>query len=303
MGLPVILGFSTALVQMYDPAKKLGAVYNRLQMGLAAAERVFHVMDLKPSVVEKPDAGALPPVRERIAYEHVSFAYEDEAVLRDVSIEVKRGEVLAIVGPSGSGKTTMVNLLLRFYDPVEGAIKIDGTDLRDVTIASLREQIGLVTQDVVLFNDTVAANIAYGRPEAPREAIAEAARMANADEFIRALPKGYDTVIGERGVKLSGGQRQRLAIARALFRNPPILVLDEATSALDTESERLVQQAIDRVMRHRTVLVIAHRLSTVQHADTIVVLRDGRIVEQGTHPELVEADGLYRKLYEMQFAL
>jgi len=172
-----------------------------------------------------------------------------------------------------------------------------------VTIASLREQIGLVTQDVVLFNDTVAANIAYGRPEAPREAIAEAARMANADEFIRALPKGYDTVIGERGVKLSGGQRQRLAIARALFRNPPILVLDEATSALDTESERLVQQAIDRVMRHRTVLVIAHRLSTVQHADTIVVLRDGRIVEQGTHPELVEADGLYRKLYEMQFAL
>jgi len=223
--------------------------------------------------------------------------------LRDVSIEVKRGEVLAIVGPSGSGKTTMMNLLLRFYDPVEGAIRIDGTDLHEVTLASLREQIGLVTQDVVLFNDTVAANIAYGRPDTAREAVVEAARTANADEFIRALPEGYETVIGERGVKLSGGQRQRLAIARALFRNPPILVLDEATSALDTESERLVQQAIDRVMRHRTVLVIAHRLSTVQHADTIVVLRDGRIVEQGTHPELVEADGLYRKLYEMQFAL
>jgi subfamily B ATP-binding cassette protein MsbA len=303
MGLPAIIGFSAALVQMYDPAKKLGAVYNRIQMGLAAAERVFHVMDIKPTVVEKPDAAALPPIRERITYEHVSFAYEDEPVLHDVSVEVNRGNILAIVGPSGSGKTTLVNLLLRFYDPVEGTIRIDGTDLRDVTLASLREQIGLVTQDVVLFNDTVAGNIAYGKPGALRESIIEAARLANADQFIRALPKGYDTVIGERGIKLSGGQRQRLAIARALFRNPPILVLDEATSALDTESERLVQQAIDRVMQHRTVLVIAHRLSTVQHADTIVVLRDGRIVEQGAHPELIEANGLYRKLYEMQFAL
>ncbi len=303
MELGVILAFCTAILLLYDPAKKIGALYNKIQMSLAAAERVFEVIDLQPSVVEKPDAGVLPPIRDRISYEHVGFRYEQEPVLRDVSIEVKRGEVLAIVGPSGSGKTTMMNLLLRFYDPVEGAIRIDGTDLHEVTLASLREQIGLVTQDVVLFNDTVAANIAYGRPDTAREAVVEAARTANADEFIRALPEGYETVIGERGVKLSGGQRQRLAIARALFRNPPILVLDEATSALDTESERLVQQAIDRVMRHRTVLVIAHRLSTVQHADTIVVLRDGRIVEQGTHPELVEADGLYRKLYEMQFAL
>jgi subfamily B ATP-binding cassette protein MsbA len=308
MELPVILGFSTAIVQMYDPAKKLGALYNRIQMGMGAAERVFHVLDLQPSVVEKADAGVLPPIRERITYENVSFRYEQEAVLpeavlRDISIEVKRGKVLAIVGPSGSGKTTMINLLLRFYDPTGGAVKIDGTDLRDVTLASLRDQIGLVTQDVVLFNDTVAANIAYGRPDAPRDAVVDAARMANADEFIRALPLGYETVIGERGVKLSGGERQRLAVARALLRNPPILVLDEATSALDTESERLVQQAIDRLMRQRTALVIAHRLSTVQHADRIVVLSQGRIVEQGTHPELVEAGGLYRKLYEMQFAL
>ncbi len=303
MELGVILAFCVAIFLLYEPAKKIGALYNKIQMSIAAAERVFHVMDRTPSVIEKPDAGVLPPIREQITYEHVNFRYEQEPVLRDVLIEVKRGEILAIVGPSGSGKTTMINLLLRFYDPTDGAIKIDGTDLRDVTLASLREQIGLVTQDVVLFNDTVAANIAYGRPDTPRDAVVEAARMANADEFIRALPEGYETVIGERGVKLSGGQRQRLAIARALLRNPPILVLDEATSALDTESERLVQQAIDRLMQHRTALVIAHRLSTIQHADKIVVLADGRIVEQGTHPELVEAGGLYRKLYEMQFAL
>ena len=303
LSLTAILGFATAVVQMYEPAKKLGALYNKVQMSLGAAQRVFDVLDMMPSVAEKPDAGVLPPIRERITYENVSFAYEDEPVLRNVSIGIRRGEVIAIVGPSGSGKTSMVNLLLRFYDPSDGAIRIDGTDLRDVTLASLREQIGLVTQDIVLFNDTVAANIAYGRPETPREAIVEAAKAANAHDFVRALPEGYDTVIGERGVKLSGGQKQRLAIARALLRNPPILVLDEATSALDTESERLVQQAIDRLMRDRTALVIAHRLSTIQHADTIVVLSEGRIVEKGTHPELVEAGGLYRKLYEMQFAL
>ena len=303
MELGVILAFCAAIFMLYDPVKKLGTLNNRIQMSIAAAGRVFHIMDLKPSVVEKPDAAVLPPIRERIRYEKVSFRYEEEPVLKEIAIEVKRGEVVAIVGPSGSGKTTIVNLLLRFYDPTEGAIRIDGTDVRDVTVASLREQIGLVTQDVVLFNDTVAANIAYGRPDTPREAIAEAAHVANADQFIQALPKGYETVIGERGVKLSGGERQRLAIARALLRNPPILVLDEATSALDTESERLVQQAIDRLMQHRTALVIAHRLSTIQHADRIVVLSDGRIVEQGTHPELVEAGGLYRKLYEMQFAL
>ena len=303
MEVAVIFGFSVAIAGIYEPAKKLGASYNSIQMSLGAAQRVFEVLDLKPTVVEKPDAGVLPPIRQGIRYEDISFRYEQEPVLRNVSLELKRGEVLAIVGPSGSGKTTAVNLLLRFYDPTEGAITIDGTDLRDVTLASLREQIGLVTQDVVLFNDTVAANIAYGRPDTPPKAVAEAARIANADEFIRALPEGYDTVIGERGVKLSGGQKQRLAIARALLRNPPILVLDEATSALDTESERLVQQAIDRLMQHRTALVIAHRLSTIQHADKIVVLSDGRIVEEGTHPELVEAGGLYRKLYEMQFAL
>ncbi|MBN1918293.1 MAG: ABC transporter ATP-binding protein [Verrucomicrobia bacterium] len=303
LGLAAILGFATAIVQMYEPAKKLGALYNKVQMSLGAAQRVFDVLDMAPSVAERPDAGVLPPIRDRISYENVSFAYEDEPVLRNVSISIRRGEVLAIVGPSGSGKTSMVNLLLRFYDPSEGAIRIDGTDLREVTLASLREQIGLVTQDIVLFNDTVAANIAYGRPDTPLEAIVEAAKAANAHDFVRALPAGYDTVIGERGVKLSGGQKQRLAIARALLRNPPILVLDEATSALDTESERLVQQAIDRLMRDRTALVIAHRLSTIQHADTIVVLSEGRIVEKGTHPDLVEAGGLYRRLYEMQFAL
>ena len=303
MPVEVIFAFVAAVVLLYEPIKKTGALHNKVQISIAAAQRVFHILDRRPSVVEKPDAGVLPPIRTGIAYDHVSFRYEQEPVLRDVSITAKRGEIVAIVGPSGSGKTTAVNLLLRFYDPTEGGITIDGTDLRDVTLASLREQIGLVTQDVVLFNDTVAANIAYGRPDTPPKAVAEAARIANADEFIRALPEGYDTVIGERGVKLSGGQRQRLAIARALLRNPPILVLDEATSALDTESERLVQQAIDRLMQHRTALVIAHRLSTIQHADKIVVLSDGRIVEEGTHPELVEAGGLYRKLYEMQFAL
>jgi subfamily B ATP-binding cassette protein MsbA len=298
-----ILAFIAAVVLLYDPIKKSAALHTKIQMSVAAAGRVFGIMDLTPSVTEKPDAGVLPPIRERIAYENVSFAYEDEPVLRNVSIEIRRGEVVALVGRSGSGKTSLANLLLRFYDPTEGAITVDGTDLREVTLASLREQIGLVTQDVVLFNDTVAANIAYGRPDTPHEAIVEAARMANADRFVRALPAGYETVIGERGVKLSGGEKQRLAIARALLRNPPILVLDEATSALDTESERLVQQAIDRLMEQRTALVIAHRLSTIQHADRIVVLSEGRIVEQGTHPELVEAGGLYRRLYEMQFAL
>jgi subfamily B ATP-binding cassette protein MsbA len=241
-------------------------------------------------------------VRESVAFEDVSFRYGDEFVLNDVDLKVPRGTRLAIVGGSGAGKTTLVNLIPRFYDPTAGMVTVDGYDLRHVTQESLRRQIGLVTQETFLFNDTVASNIAYGKPDASRAEIVAAARRAHAHEFVEQLAQGYDTLIGDNGVRLSGGQRQRLAIARALLKDPPILILDEATSALDSESERLVQEAMEELMVGRTVFVIAHRLSTVQRADRIIVLDGGRIVESGTHAELLQRGGIYRRLYDLQFA-
>jgi subfamily B ATP-binding cassette protein MsbA len=253
--------------------------------------------------VQQADAVPFSGEHETIRFEHVTFGYDPrEPVLEDVDFEVKRGEVVALVGPSGAGKSTLVDLLARFYDPTAGRILIDDVDLRRFSSRSLRSQLGIVTQETVLFHDTVRANIAYGVPEASDEAIERAAAAAHAAEFVAQLPDGYDTVLGERGTRLSGGQRQRIAIARAILRDPPILIFDEATSALDTESERLVQEAINRLLRGRTVFVIAHRLSTIRHADRILVLKSGRLVESGRHEELLNRQGTYRQLYELQFA-
>jgi subfamily B ATP-binding cassette protein MsbA len=286
---------------LYDPFKKLGAANTTMQQGLAAADRVFELLDTESDVNERPGAVELPQIRREILFDTVGFRYDAEPVLRDIELRIPRGEMVALVGPSGGGKSTMADLLLRFYDVGEGAIRIDGTDIREVTLRSLRAQIALVTQHTFLFNDTIRNNIGYGLPETSDEAIVAAARAAHADAFIRELPHGYETEIGELGLRLSGGQRQRIAIARALLKDAPILVLDEATSALDNESERLVQDALDVLMRGRTTLVIAHRLSTIRSADRIVVLVKGRIVEQGTHEELLAGNAEYRKLYDLQF--
>ena len=295
--------FIVALLATISPIKTLSEVNNNVQQGVAAAGRVFEVMDHTPEIADREGARPLAPFRSAVRYEHVSFSYEpDRPVLRDVSFEMRRGEVVALVGSSGAGKSTAMDLLARVYDPGAGRLTVDGVDLRDATVASLRAQLGIVTQETILFHDTVHNNIVYGSPRASAPEVREAARSAHALEFIERLPLGFDTVIGERGAKLSGGERQRLAIARALLRNPPILLLDEATSSLDTESERLVQDALERLMRERTVLVIAHRLSTVQHADRILVMDRGAIVATGTHAELLDRDGVYRRLHELQFA-
>jgi subfamily B ATP-binding cassette protein MsbA len=296
-----LFAFAASVLMMYTPVKRLIKVNNNVQRSLGAAERVFEVLDEIPDIKDLPGAAQLPRVQGEVQLTQVSFSYEDEPVLKDVSLQASPGEVVALVGPSGAGKSTLVGLLTRFYDPQTGAILIDGTDIRQVTLESLKKNIALVDQETFLFNDSIRNNIRYGRRDASDAEVEEAAVLAYADEFIRQLPEGYDSGIGDRGVRLSGGQRQRICIARAILRNAPILILDEATSALDTESEAMVQSALANLMQNRTTFVIAHRLSTIMHADKIVVLEDGRIVDTGTHQELLGRSGLYRKLYDMQF--
>ncbi len=295
--------FLASLLSLMRPIKRLTGVYSINQNAMAAADRIFETLDTKPTVAEKKDALDLPKIKDAIRFDGVSFSYDskDKEVLKDISLEVKVGQIAAFVGPSGVGKTSLVNLVPRFYDVSKGKIAIDGVDIRDCSARSLMNQIGIVTQETILFNDTVAANISYGSKNKDPEAVTRAARIANAHDFIMTMPKGYDTIIGERGFRLSGGEKQRLAIARAIFKDPPILILDEATSSLDTESEILVQEAIDRMMKDRTVLAIAHRLSTIKHATTIYVLDEGRVAEKGTHDELLARGGLYKRLYSMQF--
>jgi len=294
--------FVAALVRTYQPVRRLAGIYGFFQQALGASEKVFETLDHREVVEERPDAASLAPLQRVVEFDDVSFGYDDgPPLLRGISFRAEVGEVVALVGSSGAGKTTLVNLLPRFYDPTAGAVRIDGRDVREVSVASLRAQIGIVTQETVLFNDSVAANIRYGRRDATQREIEEAAQAAYADEFIRQLPQGYDTAIGERGVRLSGGQRQRLAIARALLKNAPILILDEATSELDAESELLVQQALANLMQGRTVFVVAHRLSTIRRSDQIFVVEDGQIRERGRHEELLARGGLYQRLYELQF--
>jgi ATP-binding cassette, subfamily B, bacterial MsbA len=302
------VAFIAAVFSLYNPVRKFALFNNNFQQALGASSEIFKFMDLEDEVREKPRAKTLQKFSEAVRFDHVSFTYAcdgDDAreVLHDINLVVRRGEVLAVVGSSGAGKSTLVHLIPRFFDVTEGRLLIDGNDVRDLTLASLRSQIGIVTQDTVLFNDTVRNNIAYGQPQIPLKEVEAAAHAALAQDFIRTLPAGYDTVIGERGVRLSGGERQRIAIARALLKNAPILILDEATSALDSESEALVQTALHNLMSGRTVFVIAHRLSTVRRADRIVVIENGAIADVGAHEELMTRLGTYRRLYELQFDL
>ncbi|MFN2531280.1 MAG: ABC transporter ATP-binding protein [Pyrinomonadaceae bacterium] len=298
------LTFLFFLFRSYDPMRKLSRLQNSMEQALAAAHHVWEVMDEHEAILEKTDATELPALKNTIELRNVSFGYANEsrAVLRDINLQIRAGTMVALVGESGGGKSTLTKLLPRFHDPLSGAVLWDGVDLRNASIASLRRQIALVTQETVLFNDTVRHNIAYGRPDATNDEIENAAQIAFAHEFVQAMPKGYDTIVGERGIFLSGGQRQRIAIARAILVNAPVLILDEATSALDAESERLVQRAIGNLVRNRTTLVIAHRLSTIRRADVIVVMEAGRIIETGTHAQLLSHGGQYRRLYELQFA-
>ena len=289
------------LYLLYDPVRKLNKANLVMQQSLAAAQRLRHLMGLPVEIVDRPGARTIEEFREGIRFESVRFAYDHKEVLRGVDLEVRRGELVAFVGPSGGGKTTLTSLLPRFFDPTEGRVTLDGVDVRDLTLENLRAQIGLVTQDTVLFNDTVRNNIAYGRADLPLERVVSAARAALVDEFVREMPEGYETFVGEGGQRLSGGQRQRLAIARALLKDAPILILDEATSQLDSESEELVQVALGNLMQGRTTLVVAHRLSTVARADRIYVIEAGSVVEQGTHDQLVRRDGLYQRLHRLQF--
>ena len=298
--------FLIALVRMYDPVRRISRMHLGFQQTFASVDRIFEVLDMDEKVEVKPGAPDLPPIREEIRLEGVGFHYEKKDghplhVLQGIDLAVQRGEILAIVGSSGAGKTTLVNLLPRFLDPTEGAVRIDGTDIRDVTLTSLRGQIAIVTQETFLFNDTVRNNICYGAGEVTPVQVEAAARAALAHDFILKFPKGYDTVIGERGTRISGGERQRLAIARAILKDAPLLILDEATSSLDSESEMLVQQALSNLMRNRTTFVIAHRLSTVRNASRIIVLQKGRIVESGTHDELLARGAVYKKLHDLQF--
>ena len=297
-----LVAFLTYAVNLANPVKRLSRVYGNMQRAMAAVDRVFAVIDLEETIADRPDARPMPETHGHVEFDHVSFGYKEGVLaLSDVSLEAKPGQMIAFVGPSGAGKSTIANLIPRFYEVTFGAIFIDGRDIRDVTVGSLREQIGIVPQETMLFSTTVRENIRYGRLDATDAEVEAAARAANADAFIRELDAGYDTEIGERGLSLSGGQRQRIAIARAILKNPRILILDEATSALDTESEKIVQAALDHLMVGRTSFVIAHRLSTIFHADQIFVIDDGHVKEHGTHEELLAMGGLYSNLYNIQF--
>ncbi|HBJ75366.1 MAG TPA: lipid A export permease/ATP-binding protein MsbA [Syntrophaceae bacterium] len=293
--------FIAALLMLYEPAKRLTNVNNTINQGIAGADRIFNIIDRMPDIEDKPDAAVLPPISKSIHMENVTFCYETTPVLKNINLTIKAGEVVAFVGMSGGGKTSLVNLIPRFYDVSEGRVLIDGHDVRDVTLQSLRRQIAIVTQQTILFNDTVKNNIAYGDIERTEEDIINAARAANAHDFIAKLPDGYDSNIGELGTKLSGGEKQRISIARALLKNAPILILDEATSSLDTEAEIEVQEALDNLMKGRTTLVIAHRLSTIRNADRIIALVNGKIVEEGNHEALLAKKGEYYRLYNLQF--
>jgi subfamily B ATP-binding cassette protein MsbA len=299
------VAFIIATFKLYDPVRKFALFYNSFQQALGASSEIFKFMDVRDEVREKPDAVALPPFSKKIAFDNVNFCYESDngprEVLHHITLDVKAGEILALVGSSGSGKSTLVSLVPRFFDVSRGTILIDGHDVRDVTLASLRSQISVVTQENVLFNDTLRNNIAYGQPGVSQKEVEAAARAALAHDFIMELPQAYETVIGEKGVRMSGGERQRIAIARALLKNSPILILDEATSALDSESEALVQSALQNLMTGRTVIVIAHRLSTVRRADRIAVIENGAIADIGTHEELMQKLGTYRRLHDLQF--
>jgi len=304
MDAPQFFTFLFFLFRSYDPMRKISRQHNELSKAFAAAKDVWDVLDENEVLPEKADAVELKPLQHEIRLESVTFNYQngDKKILRDVDLSVTKGSVVALVGESGGGKSSLIKLIQRLYDPTDGSILWDGNDLRDAKLLSLKKQIALVTQETVLFNDTILYNISYGKPDASREDIEEAARIAFADEFIDELPKKYDTIVGERGVLLSGGQRQRIAIARAVLLNAPVLILDEATSALDAESERLVQKALSNLMQNKTSIVIAHRLSTIRRADKIVVMEKGQVIETGTHAELLEHNGTYRRLYELQFA-
>ena len=300
----LFMGFLLAIFQMMKPIKDLSTVNNRIQEASAAADRVFEILDTVPDIKDSKDAKTIGEFKRTINFDKVSFKYEDseEWVLDDINVEVVKGDIIALVGPSGGGKSTLVDLIPRFYDPAKGSILIDGEDIRNYTLNSLRSRMGIVSQETFLFNSSIKDNIAYGLDNYPDEKIIEAAKAANAHEFIVQTPEGYDTVVGERGVKLSGGQRQRLTIARAILKNPDIMIFDEATSALDSESEILVQEAIERMMKNRTTVVIAHRLSTIRNATRIIVIDKGKIIQTGNHQELMQKEnGLYKKLYEMQF--